>query len=243
MPDARWVFSSPAAFIAFGGGSGLAPRAPGTAGTLAACPLHLLFGWLLAPTLHLAAIGVLFALGIWACAAAGRALGTDDHGGIVIDEVAGQWITLLGLVALPGLPRPHGLSMAIGLLLAFLLVAGATLGTVAVATLLVGPGYFAEAMGHLPGDPMGEAMGEGTYAKIELLRPFIALSKAEIASRGAALGVDFAETWSCYKGGEIHCGVCGTCVERREAFLLAGLADPTVYEQSPALPRRLIVDG
>jgi 7-cyano-7-deazaguanine synthase len=90
---------------------------------------------------------------------------------------------------------------------------------------------------------MGEAMGEGTYAKIELLRPFIALSKAEIASRGAALGVDFAETWSCYKGGEIHCGVCGTCVERREAFLLAGLADPTVYEQSPALPRRLIVDG
>ena len=94
VPDARWVFSSPAAFIAFGGGSGLAPRAPGTAGTLAAFPLHLLFGWLLAPTLHLAAIGVLFALGIWACAAAGRALGADDHGGIVIDEVAAFLLVL-----------------------------------------------------------------------------------------------------------------------------------------------------
>jgi 7-cyano-7-deazaguanine synthase len=84
---------------------------------------------------------------------------------------------------------------------------------------------------------MGEAMAGGTYAKIQLLRPFITLDKAGIARRGAALGVDFSETWSCYKGGEIHCGVCGTCVERREAFLLAGLPDPTVYEQTPVLPR------
>ena len=84
---------------------------------------------------------------------------------------------------------------------------------------------------------MGEAMGEGTYAHIQLLRPFIGMDKAQIASRGAELGVDFSETWSCYKGGSIHCGVCGTCVERREAFVLAGLADPTVYEQTPALPR------
>jgi 7-cyano-7-deazaguanine synthase len=83
---------------------------------------------------------------------------------------------------------------------------------------------------------MGTAMGEGTYEKIQLLRPFIALDKAGIASRGAALGVNFAETWSCYKGREIHCGICGTCVERREAFVLAGLHDPTVYEQTPALP-------
>jgi len=83
---------------------------------------------------------------------------------------------------------------------------------------------------------MGEAMGEGTHAHIQLLRPFIRMDKAGIASRGAELGVDFSETWSCYKGGRIHCGVCGTCVERREAFVLAGLADPTVYEQTPALP-------
>lgn len=83
---------------------------------------------------------------------------------------------------------------------------------------------------------MGEAMGRGTYAGIRLLRPFIAMDKAAIARRGAELGINFAETWSCYKGGEIHCGVCGTCVERREAFLLAGLPDPTVYEQTPPLP-------
>ena len=80
------------------------------------------------------------------------------------------------------------------------------------------------------------AMREGTYARIELLRPFIHLDKATIAKLGHDLGVDYAKTWSCYKGGEIHCGTCGTCVERREAFMLAGLPDPTVYEQTPALP-------
>ncbi len=84
---------------------------------------------------------------------------------------------------------------------------------------------------------MGEAIEQGTYAHIQLLRPFIRMDKAGIASRGAELGVDFSETWSCYKGGKIHCGICGTCVERREAFVLAGLADPTVYEQSPTLPQ------
>ncbi|MES2437560.1 MAG: 7-cyano-7-deazaguanine synthase QueC [Verrucomicrobiota bacterium] len=83
---------------------------------------------------------------------------------------------------------------------------------------------------------MGSAMEEGTYAKIRLLRPFIDTDKTGIAKRGAELGIDFAETWSCYKGGDIHCGVCGTCVERREAFILAGLADPTVYKQTPELP-------
>lgn len=83
---------------------------------------------------------------------------------------------------------------------------------------------------------MGTAMEEGTYAKIRLLRPFIDNDKAGIARRGVELGIDFSETWSCYKGGEVHCGVCGTCVERREAFILAGLPDPTVYEQTPALP-------
>jgi 7-cyano-7-deazaguanine synthase len=84
---------------------------------------------------------------------------------------------------------------------------------------------------------MATAMGEGTYAKIQLLRPFIGTDKAGIARRGVELGIDFSETWSCYKGGEIHCGVCGTCVERREAFMLAGLLDPTLYEQTPELPR------
>ncbi len=85
---------------------------------------------------------------------------------------------------------------------------------------------------------MGEAMRQGTYAGVELLRPFIAMSKAQIATEGARLGVDFARTWSCYKGGEIHCGRCGTCVERREAFLVAGLPDPTVYASTGPLPPR-----
>lgn len=83
---------------------------------------------------------------------------------------------------------------------------------------------------------MAAAMGEGTYAHIQLLRPFIAADKAGIARRGAELGIDYAETWSCYKGGRVHCGVCGTCVERREAFVLADLPDPTAYAQTPPLP-------
>jgi 7-cyano-7-deazaguanine synthase len=85
---------------------------------------------------------------------------------------------------------------------------------------------------------MGEAMRLGSYAGVKLLRPFIALDKAQIAAEGARLGVDFTQTWSCYKGGEIHCGKCGTCVERREAFILAGLTDPTAYESIPPLPTK-----
>ena len=76
---------------------------------------------------------------------------------------------------------------------------------------------------------MAEAMCEGTYARIELLRPFIAMDKGGIARLGHDLGLDFSRTWSCYKGGELHCGSCGTCVERKEAFELARLADPTKY--------------
>ena len=83
---------------------------------------------------------------------------------------------------------------------------------------------------------MCDAMRLGTYAGIQLLRPFIASDKAGIAAVGARLGVDFARTWSCYKGGAIHCGRCGTCVERREAFAQAGVPDPTVYESSEPLP-------
>ncbi len=85
---------------------------------------------------------------------------------------------------------------------------------------------------------MADAMRLGTYAGVELLRPFIALDKARIAAEGARLGVDFGRTWSCYRGGERHCGECGTCVERREAFARAGLADPTEYDATPALPAR-----
>jgi 7-cyano-7-deazaguanine synthase len=79
-------------------------------------------------------------------------------------------------------------------------------------------------------------MQEGTYAGISLLRPFIRLDKGDIARLGHVLGVDYGKTWSCYKGEDLHCGTCGTCVERREAFTLAGVTDPTVYAQEPPLP-------
>ena len=62
-----------------------------------------------------------------------------------------------------------------------------------------------------------------------LITPFIEVSKTEIARIGDELGVPWVETWSCYKGGEVHCGTCGTCVERREAFHDAGVSDPTEY--------------
>lgn len=85
---------------------------------------------------------------------------------------------------------------------------------------------------------MADAMKHGTYAEVALLRPFIDCDKMEIVRRGMALGVNYAQTWSCYKGGEIHCGRCGTCVERREAFIEADVADPTPYEDTGPLPAR-----
>jgi 7-cyano-7-deazaguanine synthase len=85
---------------------------------------------------------------------------------------------------------------------------------------------------------MGDAMRLGTYAGIQLLRPFIAINKAQIAAVGTKLGVDFGRTWSCYKGGAVHCGTCGTCVERREAFIDAGLVDPTTYNDNGPLPAK-----
>lgn len=68
-----------------------------------------------------------------------------------------------------------------------------------------------------------------------VLAPFIDLTKADIAQLGDLAAVPFTDTWSCYKGGEVHCGTCGTCVERREAFTLAGLTDPTEYAAAPGV--------
>ncbi|MES2694290.1 MAG: 7-cyano-7-deazaguanine synthase QueC [Verrucomicrobiota bacterium] len=85
---------------------------------------------------------------------------------------------------------------------------------------------------------MGDAMRLGTYAGVKLLRPFIAMTKGEIAAAAPRLGADLGRTWSCYKGGAIHCGKCGTCVERREAFAQAGIPDPTEYATHEALPEK-----
>lgn len=73
-------------------------------------------------------------------------------------------------------------------------------------------------------------IGTEGFGSPRLLAPFVNASKADIAARGALLSVPWEDTWSCYKGGEQHCGKCGTCVERREAFVLAGVSDPTEYE-------------
>jgi 7-cyano-7-deazaguanine synthase len=67
------------------------------------------------------------------------------------------------------------------------------------------------------------------YADIRLHTPFVTMPKSGIVTEGARHNTPFEQTWSCYKGGDIHCGRCGTCVERREAFQLAGIDDPTTY--------------
>lgn len=69
----------------------------------------------------------------------------------------------------------------------------------------------------------------GTYNNVRVVAPYTNITKADIAAIGKRLGLDYSETWSCYKGGEKHCGKCGTCVERKEALLIAGIKDTTDY--------------
>ena len=77
---------------------------------------------------------------------------------------------------------------------------------------------------------MDAAVEAGTFARVRVVAPYTNISKADIARRGRALGIDYAETWSCYKGGHVHCGTCGTCVERKEALREAGIEDNTTYQ-------------
>lgn len=80
-------------------------------------------------------------------------------------------------------------------------------------------------------EKMCEAIAAGTYDGITLETPYTNITKTDIAKHGKALGLDYTKTWSCYKGGEIHCGKCGTCNERKEALHDAGIEDKTVYEE------------
>lgn len=75
-----------------------------------------------------------------------------------------------------------------------------------------------------------EAIYQGTEKHIEVVSPFCNMSKSDIVRVGSELGVDFSLTYSCYKGKEKHCGKCGTCQERKEAFEQAGIIDTTEYE-------------
>ena len=79
-------------------------------------------------------------------------------------------------------------------------------------------------------DAMSEAMEQGTYEHVDIIAPYTDITKGEIALIGKRLGVDYSHTYSCYKGGERHCGKCGTCVERMEAMKYAGIDDPTPYD-------------
>jgi len=77
---------------------------------------------------------------------------------------------------------------------------------------------------------MSSAMTLGTDTHVEVFAPYTNITKSDIARHGKALGIDYSETWSCYKGGDKHCGKCGTCVERIEALAEAGIEDTTEYE-------------
>jgi len=79
-------------------------------------------------------------------------------------------------------------------------------------------------------DALAHAIDLADWHRVQLIRPFLKKTKADIVRLGGGLGVPFGQTWSCYQGSERHCGACGTCVERREAFLVADLDDPTNYE-------------
>ncbi len=81
-------------------------------------------------------------------------------------------------------------------------------------------------------DSFCAATEAGTYAGVKVLAPYMYKSKGEIAAIGKSLGIDYSETWSCYKGGEHHCGTCATCIERQEAMRQANINDTTIYENT-----------
>lgn len=77
---------------------------------------------------------------------------------------------------------------------------------------------------------LDQAVGLCDWQGMQLMRPFVELDKGAIAQRGDALGVPFELTWTCYKGGAVHCGKCGACQERREAFAAHRITDPVTFE-------------
>lgn len=82
-------------------------------------------------------------------------------------------------------------------------------------------------------DRLNGVLGLNRGKPVTVRAPFVASSKSELVKMGLRLGVDFSQTWSCYRGGEKACGTCPTCVERLNAFDAAGARDPLPYSESP----------
>lgn len=80
-------------------------------------------------------------------------------------------------------------------------------------------------------NPMKDAINNGTTNNVELVAPYTDITKNDIACIAARLKVDIAHTYSCYRGGDKHCGECSTCIERKDAIRNAGMEDPTEYEK------------
>jgi 7-cyano-7-deazaguanine synthase len=82
-------------------------------------------------------------------------------------------------------------------------------------------------------EAMDRAAGEADWRRLRVLAPFVTWTKTQVVRRGAELHVPFGQTWSCYVGDPRHCGQCGTCRDRRHAFLQADVPDPTDYARGP----------
>jgi len=80
-------------------------------------------------------------------------------------------------------------------------------------------------------EAMEKALGLADWNDLSLYRPFVDMTKADLVRLGTELGTPLDMTWSCYAGMDVHCGKCGTCVERKEAFELAKVHDPTKYKE------------
>jgi 7-cyano-7-deazaguanine synthase len=81
-------------------------------------------------------------------------------------------------------------------------------------------------------DALNKTLALADWHVVQIERPFINISKTDVVKLGSQLNVPWLDTWSCYKGGEIACGTCGTDYERRESFIEAGVTDPTPYLDS-----------
>lgn len=80
-------------------------------------------------------------------------------------------------------------------------------------------------------DAMYKAISIGTYNKVIVEAPLVNMNKAQVVGKGLELEVPYQLTWSCYEGGEIQCGTCGTCIDRRNAFRANGVEDPVPYKE------------